>query len=116
LRKHSFVLEDLACMFLFCSLYSVGIITLTKQAPACSCGPAPQAGAGAPAIEITCVRVGRLRPVAEGLEVANDPFDAARQVGERLGDWFPDNWLYNEDDATLEFKVKRVEPLIGWDA
>lgn len=94
------------------------IITLAKQAPASSTSPAPaSAGVGAPALEITCLAVGRLRSaVAEDFEVIDDPFDGAPKVGERLGNWFPDNWLYNEDHATVEFEVKRVEPLIGWNA
>ena len=49
----------------------------------------------------------RGRVVAEAMrfEHMDDPFDGACHLSERLGNWFPDDWLYREDELTLEFDL-----------
>jgi len=89
------------------------IITLTQQKDAhtTSARGAAETGAataGAPEFEIVCVRAGRLWPKATGFEPANDVLDASAHLGENFQDGFPDNWLYSEDDITLEFEIKKL--------
>ena len=42
-------------------------------------------------------------------EPSDDPIQGARHLSERLGGWFPDEWLYGEDDLTIEFHVHRLD-------
>jgi hypothetical protein len=71
-------------------------------------GPESTATAGAPEFEIVCVRAGRSRPETVSFELSDNVLDGAPHFAESFQDLFSDNWLYTEDDATMEFEVKKI--------